>query len=75
MVKTSLSGAKHILWDQLSTGVTKFREYLNLVDDEKILVRTFDQICNKLREELELRPVKNATSIISIMNGASKEDL
>ena len=39
MGRSSFSGAKHILWDQLSVEVTKFREYLNLVEDKHNLIK------------------------------------
>ena len=58
--KAPVSGAKHVLWDQLSVQITKFREYLNLVDDEQALIKTCGHICNQLKDELELRPIKSA---------------
>ena len=30
---TPLDRTNHMLWDSLSSEITKFREYLNLVDD------------------------------------------
>lgn len=35
--KPPLYGAKHIIWDQLLAVITKFREYLNLIEDEHAL--------------------------------------
>ena len=31
--KGPLEGAKHIIWDTLSVEVTKFRHYINFIDD------------------------------------------
>ena len=55
--KSPLSGEKHILWDQLLVEVTKFREYLNLVEDERDLIKTCNKIYRLLQEEMELRLV------------------
>ena len=35
--KSPLCGAKHILWDHLLAKITKFREYLSLVEEEHSL--------------------------------------
>lgn len=43
--KTPLTGAKHIIWDQLSVEINKFRECLNLIDDEHTLIKSSSQIC------------------------------
>ena len=43
--RSPLSGVKHILWHQLLVQATKFMEYLILVEDEKDLIKTCNQIC------------------------------
>ena len=50
--KTPLVGAKHILWDQLSGEITKFREYLRLVDDEFTMDFKSMQRCKTINEDL-----------------------
>ena len=36
--KSPLQGAKHLIQDTLSVEITKFRHYLNFIDDESALV-------------------------------------
>ena len=36
--KGPLQGDKHIIWDTLSVEITKFRHYLNFIDDQSTLV-------------------------------------
>ena len=36
--KDPLQGVKHLIWDTLSMEITKFRHYLNFIDDESALV-------------------------------------
>ena len=55
--------------------VTKFREYLNIVEDEQDLIKTCNQICIQLKEELELIQVKTIDNIINIMKGDLKDEL
>ena len=35
--KTPFQGAKHLIWDTLAIEITKFRPYLNYVNDKKKL--------------------------------------
>lgn len=73
--KTPLSRSKNIFRDQLSLEVKKFREYLRLVEDEQPLIKTCNQICNQLMDELEFRPVKSVETINNIMIASSKSYL
>ena len=47
-------------------------EYLNLVEDEQVLIKTYNQICTQLKDELELKPIKTTKNIFNIMNAVSK---
>lgn len=73
--KNPACGAKHILWDHLSTKITKFGEYLNLIKEENALALSSNQICRNLKEELAHRSIEEEKSIISFMNTRSKANL
>ena len=41
--KAPLQEAKHLIWDTLSMEITKFRHYLNFIDDQSALVNLSTQ--------------------------------
>ena len=41
--KDPLQGAKHLIWDTLSMEITKFKHFLNFIDDESALVNLATQ--------------------------------
>lgn len=53
-----LCGDNDIIWDYLSIEITKFREYLNLIEDEHDLALSSNHICRNLKEELPHRPIE-----------------
>ena len=58
--KGPLQGAKHIIWDTLSVEVTKFRHYLNFVDDQCILINLANQRLKLVNETMDRKPLATA---------------
>ena len=51
-----LQGEKHIIWDTLSIEITKFRHYLNFIDDLSILTDSVQQKLKLVNEHMAKRP-------------------
>ena len=45
IAKVPLQGAKHVIWDTLTIEITKFRSYLNFVNDKNAIVDLSLQRC------------------------------
>ena len=43
--KVPLQGSKHLIWDTLTIEITKFRSYLNFVNDKNAIVDLALQRC------------------------------
>ena len=54
--KGPLQGAKHTIWDTLFVEVTKFRHYLNIIDDQSALVNLANQRLKLVNETMERKP-------------------
>ena len=58
--KGPLQGAKHIIWDTLCIEITKFRHYLNFIDDLNIMINLAHQRLILVNEHMEKRPLVTA---------------
>ena len=63
MGKSPLEGAKHLIWDTLSVEITKFRHYLNFIDDESALVNLATQRLKLENETMEKNPLNTFTTL------------
>ena len=66
--KAPLQGAKHIIWDTLSVEVTKFRHYLNFIDDQSVLVNLATQRLKLANETMEKKPLNTAQNALNFFN-------
>ena len=66
--KGPLQGAKHIIWDTLSVEITKFRHYLNFIDDQSTLVNLPNQILKLVNETMERKPLGTAQNALNFLN-------
>jgi hypothetical protein len=69
-----LIGARHLIWDQIITEVTKMWDYFKLIGEEDSLVTEADRVIQQAFQELGNRP-QIATKIIKFLNSMSKEEL
>ena len=51
--KVPLEGSKHIIWDTLCVEITNFRQYLNFIDDQSILINLANQRLELVNESME----------------------
>ena len=58
--KGPLQGEKHIIWVTLSVEITKFRHYLNFIDDQNILINLAHQRLKLVNEHMERKPLATA---------------
>ena len=73
--KLQLHGAKHLLWDQINSGVDNFMEFLNYIEDKIALADSTFTKCQVVDEVLQQRPVNKAQSTIKFLKQASNETL
>ena len=66
--KGPLQGAKHIIWDTLSIEITKFRHYLNFIDDLNILINLAHQRLKLVNEHMEKRPLTTTQNTLNFLN-------
>ena len=55
--RTPLQGDKHLIWDTLAIEITKFRPYLNYLNDKNLIVDMAFQSCNMVNENLDKKPL------------------
>jgi hypothetical protein len=70
-----LQGTKHVLWDYLAANITKFRQYLNFVDDKNTAAVTARNKCAVVNETLVKRPLDLAQNEINLLNSVYNADL
>ena len=73
--KTPLQGAKHIIWDTLAIEITKFRPYLNYVNDKKLIVDMAFQRFKMVNENLDKKPLDTTQNTINFLNTLTYEDM
>ena len=54
--KLQLKGAKHIIWDQIIIEVTKLQDFLDFVEDKRVLVINSLTIYEVANEIMQRRP-------------------
>ena len=70
-----LQGAKHLIWDTLSVEITKFRHYLNFIDDESALVNLATQRLKLANETMEKKPLNTAHNALNFLNSLTYQNL
>ena len=71
----SLQQGKHIIWDMISAQITKFWEYIVLIDD-KISLEIMDQAKSQImKEHLQKKPINKAHNTINFMNQTTNSKL
>ena len=66
--KPPLQGAKHLIWDTLSVEITKFRHYLNFIDDQSALVNLATQRLKLENETTKKKPLNTAHNALNFLN-------
>jgi hypothetical protein len=72
--KSYLIGARHLIWDQIITKVTRIWDYFKLMDEESTLVKKADKDIQQAFHDLGNSP-QLARKIIKVLNSKSKEEL
>ena len=73
--KYPLQGAKHLIWDTLSVEITKFRHYLNFIDDESALVNLAAQRLKLANETMEKKSLNTAHNAVNFLNSLTYQNL
>ena len=73
--KGPLQGAKHIIWDTLSIEITKFRHYLNFIDDQSILINLANQRLKLVNETMERKPLATAQNALNLLTYQKLHDI
>ena len=73
--RAPLQGANHLIWDTLSVEITKFRHYLNFIDDESGLVNLTTQILKLANETMEKKPLNTAHNAVNFLNSLTYQNL
>ena len=73
--KGPLQGAKHIIWDTLSIEITKFRHYLNFINDQSILINLAHQRLKLVNEHMERRPLTTTQNTLNFLNSLTYQKL
>ena len=71
--KTLLQAVKHIIWDALSVEVTKFKPYLNYVNDKILIVDMAIQRCKVVNETMDKNPSDTSQNAIDFLNTLNYE--
>ena len=66
--KAPLQGAKHLIWDTLSVEITKFRHFLNLIDDQSASVNLATQRLKLENEIMEKKPLNTTHNALNFLN-------
>ena len=73
--KNPLQGDKHLIWDTLSVEITKFRHYLNFIDDQSALVNLATQRLKLANETMEKKPLNTAQNDLNFLNSLTYQKL
>jgi hypothetical protein len=66
--KGLLQGAKHIIWDSIANEASKFRVYLNFINDKDNISITSRSRCTVVNETLAKKPSEWAQNAINLLN-------
>jgi hypothetical protein len=73
--KGLFQGAKHIIWDSIAVEATKFRVYLNFVNDKDIISISARSRCTVVSETLAKKPSEWAQNSINLLNSIPTTEL
>ena len=73
--KAPLQGSKHLIWDTVSMEITKFRHYLNFIDDQSALVNLATQRQKLANETMEKKPLNIAQNALNFLNSLTYQNL
>ena len=73
--KLPLQGAKHLIWDTLTIEITKFRSYLNFVNDKNAIVDLALQRCKLVNENLDKNPLETTQNTVKFLKTLTYEEL
>ena len=62
--KLRLQGTKHMIWDQILVEVTKIWDFMNVVEDKKVLVRNVLVKHETTNELMQRTPVERAKKLL-----------
>jgi hypothetical protein len=66
--KGILQGAKHVIWDSIVVEASKFRVYLNFINDKDSMAITARRRCTIVNETLVKNPSEWAQNVINFLN-------
>ena len=64
-----------MIWDTLSIEITKFRHYLNFIDDESALVNLVAQRLKLANETMEKKSPNTAHNAVNFLNSLTYQNL
>jgi len=70
-----LQGAMHIIWDSIVVEATKFRVYLNFINDKDSMAITTRSRCIVVNETLAKNPLEWAQKSINLLNSILTAEL
>ena len=73
--KLQLQGTKHMIWDEILVEVTKMWDFLNMVEDKRVLVRTTLVKHETTNELMQRRPTERAQKTVNFLSNVSNQDL
>jgi FtsZ-binding cell division protein ZapB len=73
--KTMLHGGKHVIWDAIAVEATKFKVYLNFINDKDNVATTARSRCTVVNETLAKKPSEWAQNAIDLLNSVPTADL
>ena len=73
--KAPLQGAKHLIWDTLSVEITKFRHYLNFIDDQTALDNLATQRLKLENKTMEKKPLNTTQNALNFLNALTYQKL
>ena len=73
--KLQLKGAKHIIWDHIIIEVTKLQDFLNFLEDKRVLVINSLTKYEVANEIMQRRPTIKAQNSITFLSHLSNQGL
>ena len=71
--KLPLQGAKHLILDTLTIEITKFRYYLNFVNDKNVIVDLALQRCKLVNENIDKNPLDTSQNVVNFLKNLTYE--
>ena len=66
--KLQLQGTKHVIWDQILVEVTKMWDFLNMMEDKRVLVRIALVKHETTNELMQRRPLERAQNNVNFIS-------